>query len=151
MQAYWREAKRRSRQRQRDAASLQDVPMGEFAGDGPCDLYIMRYEFDPCHTMGCKIGRSQNVWLRARQLSEGHCFEMKILRVYKGCGHLEPLIHKLLSSKRAEGGVCREWFAVNFDTAMLAVRLAKELHSPLGALSDCESCSAHEENEPHSN
>ena len=101
--------------------------------------------------MGCKIGRSQNVWLRARQLSEGHCFEMKILRVYKGCGHLEPLIHKLLSSKRAEGGVCREWFAVNFDTAMLAVRLAKELHSPLGALSDCETCSAHEENdEPHS-
>jgi hypothetical protein len=33
---------------------------------------------------------------------------------------------------------------------MLAVRLAKELHSPLGALSECESCSAHEENdEPH--
>jgi hypothetical protein len=123
--------------------------MDEFVvGEGPWDLYIMRYEFDPCHTMGCKIGRSQNVFLRARQLSEGHCFEMKILRVYKGCGHLEPLIHKLLSSKRAEGA-CREWFNVSFDAAMLAVRLAKELHSPLGALSECESCSAPEENEPH--
>jgi hypothetical protein len=139
----WREQKRRSRAR----LAMQDFPMGDFAGAGSNDLYIMRYDFDPCQTMGCKIGRSQSVALRARQLAEGHCFEMKVLRVYTGCGHLEPVVHQLLSTKRTGSGLSREWFDVSFDTAMLAIRLAKELHLP-GALSDGESCSAQEENEP---
>ena len=48
----WREQKRRSRARQRDAAALQGFPMGDFSCDGGFDLYIMRYDFDPCQTMG---------------------------------------------------------------------------------------------------
>jgi len=144
---YWREQKRRSLARQRAASAMQDFPMGEFAGDGSNDLYIMRYDFDPCQTMGCKIGRSQSVSLRARQLAVGHCFEMKVLRVYRGCGHLEPVVHQLLSRKRTGSGLSREWFDVSFDTAMLAIRLAKELYSP-SALSEGESCSTQEENEP---
>jgi hypothetical protein len=143
-----REAKRSRRQRLKDESLSKDLPMGEFACHDSFDLYILRYDFDPCHTMGCKIGRSQNVLIRARQLAEGHCFELKILRVYTGCGHLEPLVHKLLAGKRCTGGFSREWFDVSFDTAMLAIRLAKELYDPLCALSDGESCSAQEENEP---
>ena len=143
----WREQKRRSRARQRATATLQGFLMGDFAGADPTDLYIMRYDFDPCQTLGCKIGRSRSVPLRARQLGEGHCFEMKVLRVYRGCGHLEGVVHQLLSTKRRGGGLSREWFDVSFETAMLAIRLARELYSP-SAFSDCESCATQEENEP---
>ena len=97
--------------------------------------------------MGLKIGRSSNVSMRKAQLEEGHCFQMKLLRVYSGCGHLESTAHRLLAAKRVTGGPSREWFNVTFDTAMLAVRLARQLHDDC-AFNSSESSSEHEENLP---
>ena len=119
--------------------------MGEFEGNGASDLYLLRYMFDPCGSMGLKIGRSSNVSMRKAQLEEGHCFEIKILRVYSGCGHLENLVHKLLAAKRVTGVPSREWFNVTFDTAMLAVRLARQLHEDC-SFNCSESSSDHEGN-----
>ena len=100
-------------------------------------------------TLGIKIGRSENVSMRKAQMEQDHNFEMKVLRVYTGCGHLETLVHKLLNSKRLTSGSSREWFDVSFDTAMLAVRLAKELHENESSSFSCsESASEHEEKQP---
>jgi hypothetical protein len=123
-----REAKRLQRQRQKELSASQVLPMGEFEGLNTSHLYLMRYEFDPRQTLGIKVGRSENVSNRKLQLEEGHSFQMKILRVYPGCGSLEGLVHKLLATKRLTGGSSREWFDVSFDTAMLAVSLAKDLY-----------------------
>jgi hypothetical protein len=123
-----RVAKKLQRQRQKELSALEALPMGEFEGSNYAHLYLMRYEFDPCQTLGIKVGRSENVSNRKLQLEEGHSFQMKILRVYPGCGSLEGLVHKLLATKRLTGGSSREWFDVSFDTAMLAVSLAKDLY-----------------------
>ena len=143
-----REAKRRQRQRRKDLAATQILPMGEFEGPDRTNLYLLRYDFDPCQTMGIKVGRSENVSMRKAQLEEGHAFQCKILRVYPGCGHLEYMVHKLLACKRITGGSSREWFDVSFDTAMLAVRLARALYSEPGAFSQSESSSDYDSNQP---
>ena len=142
-----REAKKLQRQRQKELSALQALPMGEFEGSNYAHLYLMRYEFDPCQTLGIKVGRSENVSNRKLQLEEGHSFQMKILRVYPGCGHLEGQVHRLLATKRLTGGSAREWFDVSFDTAMLAVRMARDLcDSP--SFSESETMSSHEETQP---
>ena len=125
--------------------------MGEFEGSGASHLYLLRYEWDPCGTMGLKIGRSSNVSMRKAQLEEGHCFHMKLLRVYTGCGHLERTVHKLLASKRVTTGPSQEWFDVSFDTAMLAVRLAKDLYeSDKDSSFNSAESSSDQEGNPHS-
>ena len=65
--------------------------MGEFEGLNTSHLYLMRYEFDSRQTLGLKVGRSENVSNRKLQLEEGHSFQMKILRVYPGCGSHQTL------------------------------------------------------------
>ena len=138
-----REAKRHQRQRQKELSASQVLPMGEFEGLNTSHLYLMRYDFDHCQTLGLKVGRSENVSTRKIQLEEGHSFQMKILRVYPGCGHLEGQVHRLLATKRLTGGSAREWFDVSFDTAMLAVRMARDLcDSP--SFSESETASSHE-------
>jgi hypothetical protein len=142
-----REAKRLQRQRQKELSATQVLPMGEFEGANASHLYLMRYDFDHCQTLGLKVGRSENVSTRKIQLEEGHSFQMKILRVYPGCGHLEGQVHRLLATKRLTGGSAREWFDVSFDTAMLAVRMARDLcDSP--SFSESETMSSHEETQP---
>ena len=42
-----REAKRRQRQRQKDLAATQVLPMGEFKGSDRTNLYLLTYDFDP--------------------------------------------------------------------------------------------------------
>ena len=144
-----REAKKLKRQKQKELTASHCWPMGEFQGNSASHLYMMRYEFDPCQTLGLKIGRSENVSMRKAQLEEGHAFEMKVLRVYSGCGHLEAMVHKLLGSKRLTGTSAREWFDVSFDTAMIAVRLAKDLYESEEPSFTCsESSSEREENQP---
>jgi hypothetical protein len=77
-----REAKKLKRPRLKLLGQMQIWPMGEFEDSNLSHLYFMRYEFDPCQTLGMKIGRSQNVSLRKAQQEAGHAFRMKVLCAY---------------------------------------------------------------------
>ena len=119
-----------------------DEVMSSSEGGDSHLLYLMRYDFDPCNTMGIKVGKSKNLAMRVEQLESAHNFRMKVLRVYRGLGSLEPIVHRLLASKRASGGPGTEWFDVSFATAMKAVALARalnpgdDLHEAASALSE---------------
>ena len=127
---YDREQKREYQRRRRallaESHEFDDV-MSEHEGESENVLYIMRYEFDPCNTMGVKIGRTRNLAFRVAELEKAQNFRMKVLRAYKGLGNLENLVHTLLASRRASGGPGTEWFDVSFSTAMKAVALARAL------------------------
>ena len=129
-QAYISECDRQRRAQRKElfaqSREFDDV-MSEHEGESETVLYIMRYEFDPCNTMGVKIGRTKNLAVRVAQFEDGHNFRMKVLRAYKGLGNLENLVHTLLASRRASGGPGTEWFDVSFSTAMKAVALARAL------------------------
>ena len=125
-----------------------DDVMSEHEGEATSLLYLMGYEFDPCRTFGIKIGRTKNLANRVAELEQCHNFRMKVLRVYRGLGNLEPLVHELLASKRMTQGASREWFDVSFATAMKAVALARaigpgdDVRELAGAFSESESCSS---------
>ena len=124
------ESERQRRARRKEAHALShdfDEIMSEHEGEDAYLLYLMRYEFDPCGTMGVKIGRTKNLAARVVQIESGQNFRMKVLRVYRGLGNLEPLVHTLLASRRARGGPGTEWFDVSFSAAMKAVALARAL------------------------
>ena len=152
---YKREANRQGARRRREAHALSheyDEVMSSSEAEDSNLLYIMRYEFDPCGTMGIKIGRSKNLAARVQQLEASHNFRMKVLRVYRGLGNLEPIVKELLKSKRANGGAGAEWYDVSFATAMKAVALARalgpddDLQEAASALSE----SVEDEDEPPS-
>ena len=121
----------REYQRRRRALLAQSHEFDDVMSEHECEdvyiLYIMRYEFDPCGTMGVKIGRTKNLGARVAHFEDGHNFRMKVLRVYRGLGSLEPLVKQLLASRRASGGPGTEWFDVSFAAAMKAVALARAL------------------------
>ena len=126
----YRETARQYYERRKELYALSheyDEVMSEHEGEDASLLYLMRYDFDPCGTMGVKIGRTKNLAARVTQLELAHNFRMKVLRVYRGLGNLEPIIKELLKSKRANGGAGTEWFDVSFATAMKAVALARAL------------------------
>ena len=104
-----------------------DDVMSEHEGEATSLLYLMRYEFDPCGTMGVKIGRTKNLASRVEQMERCHNFRMKVLRVYNGMGNLEPIVQRLLASRQATAGAGTEWYDVSFATAMKAVALARAL------------------------
>ena len=87
-------------------------------------LYVMRYEFDPCGTMGLKIGRAADVPARARQLGASHNFRMHVLATFTGWGFLETRVHAILAANRATGGSGREWFDVPLDSALSVIAVA---------------------------
>ena len=141
----YRESVRQGAARRRELQSLSrefDEVMSEHEGEDASLLYLMRYEFDPCGTMGGKIGRTKNLAARVAKIEEGQNFRMKVLRVYRGLGNLEPLLHQLLASRRANDGPGTEWFDISFATAMKAVALARalgpgdDLHEAASALSE---------------
>ena len=117
----------RRRDQHLQSTAFDDV-MSEHEGDDERHLYIMRYEFDPCGTMGHKIGRTQNLAARVEQLERSHAFRMKVLRVYRGMGHLEPVVKELLASRRLHTGAGTEWYDVTFAAAMKAIALARSLN-----------------------
>ena len=124
------EINRRCRAKRRDALALSheyDEVMSSSEGEDSSLLYLMRYDFDPCGCMGIKVGKTKNLTLRVEQMEAAHNFRMKVLRVYRGLGNLEPIVLKLLASKRMTSGVGTEWFDVSFATAMKAVALARAL------------------------
>ena len=119
-----------------------DDVMSEHEGEATSHLYLMRYEFDPCGTMGVKIGRTKNLASRVEQMERAHCFRMKVLRVYRGLGNLEPIVKRLLANRQATAGAGTEWYNVSFATAMKAVALARalgpddDLHEAASAFSE---------------
>ena len=128
--AYERERKKQYQRQRRELLAQSreyDDVMSEHEGEDEYILYIMRYEFDDLGALGVKIGRSKNLGARVAKIEEGHNFRMKVLRVYRGLGSLEPLIKQLLASRRASGGPGTEWFDVSFAAAMKAVALARAL------------------------
>ena len=70
-----------------------------------------------------KIGRSCNVWARAAQLQASQPFTVKVLALFPNVGHLEPLVHKMLSSQRLADVAGREWFACTLREALDAIAL----------------------------
>ena len=90
-----------------------------------CDtLYVMCYDFDPCHTMGLKIGRTSDVDARALQLGRGHAFRMHVLATFPGLGHIEHHVHSLLSSSRATTGRGIEWFHSPLSSVLHAIAVS---------------------------
>ena len=87
-------------------------------------LYVLRYDFDPCGTMGLKIGRAACVQTRVQQLEASHNFRLIVLATFPGLGHLEPRVHSLLSESRAREGRGREWFNAPLDTVLHTIALA---------------------------
>ena len=122
-------AKQRQRRRRELLAQSReyDDVMSEHEGEDAYILYILRYDFDDLGALGVKIGRTKNLAARVAKIEEGHNFRMKVLRVYRGLGSLEPLVKQLLASRRASGGPGTEWFDVSFAAAMKAVALARAL------------------------
>ena len=57
-----------------------------------------------------------------------HAFRMKVLRVYRGMGHLEPVVKDLLANRRLHTGAGTEWYDVTFAAAMKAIALARSLN-----------------------
>ena len=87
-------------------------------------LYVIRYSFDPCGTMGVKIGRAACVQTRVRQLEASHNFRLIVLATFPGLGYLEPRVHSMLSESRAREGRGREWFGAPLDTVLHVIALA---------------------------
>ena len=95
-----------------------------------CDsLYVMCYDFDPCHTMGLKVGRASNVDARALQLGKGHAFRMHVLATFPGLGRIEHHVHSLLSSSRATTGRGIEWFHSPLSSVLHAIAVSAHEHT----------------------
>lgn len=82
-------------------------------------LYIMQYSFDK-ETV--KIGRSNNVETRRKQLESCHNFRMEVVSVYRQKGHLEKYIHWKLREKQSRSGVGKEWFCLTSGEAVNVIR-----------------------------
>ena len=77
------------------------------------DLYVMQNSRIPDEK---KVGRSQDVSIRAKQLGQSQNFRMQILKVYSGQGYLESTIHTRLKARKVTEGDGQEWFQVDLQT-----------------------------------
>ena len=100
------------------------LPPADTGGTGQDALYVMRYDFDPCGTLGLKVGRAADVQARAHQLGASHNFRMVVLATLPCLGFLESRVHAMLADRRANGGSGREWFDVPLDTALSVIAVA---------------------------
>ena len=83
-------------------------------------LYVMENSRIPSEL---KVGRSRNPFKRALQLARSHNFEMKLIAIYPGVGHLEGLVHRMLHTDRAPGR-SREFIKVSRKRAFSAISVA---------------------------
>ena len=83
------------------------------------DLYIA-IRSDAPHLL--KIGRSSNALSRCRQLQTGHCFQIRVLAIFRGMGACEKPAHRALREYRVDWF---EWFAVDMLTAVEAIQEAQ--------------------------
>ena len=97
----------------------------------PDDLYIMRYS---TNQKALKIGRSNDVQRRKRDLEGGHNFFMEVVAVFPGKGALERCIHARLKDKRSHIGAGTEWFNVSVTEAMVCIGDSLEISARFAAL-----------------
>ena len=83
------------------------------------DLYIAT-RTDAPHLL--KIGRSSNTRDRCRQLQHGHCFQIRVLAIFRGFGDCERPVHRALRDCRLGTS---EWFCVDMLTAVEAIQEAE--------------------------
>ena len=100
------------------------------------DLYIMKYSFD---NTAVKIGRSDNVKRRKRELEACQNFFVDVVAVFPGKGWFEKEVHRNLQDYRSTSGAGREWFNICAeDAAAICSNTLKEvtqacaLNSPKG-------------------
>ena len=82
------------------------------------DLYIAT-RTDAPHLL--KIGRSSNTRDRCRQLQHGHCFQIRVLAIFRGFGDCERPVHRALRNCRIGTS---EWFCTDMLTAVEAIQEA---------------------------
>ena len=83
------------------------------------DLYIA-FRSDAPHLL--KAGMSSHALSRCRQLQTGHCFQIRVLAIFKGMGACEKPAHRALREYRVDWS---EWFAVDMLTAVEAIQEAQ--------------------------
>ena len=83
------------------------------------DLYIMRYTTS---RRAVKIGRSNNVQRRKKDLEAGQNFFVEVVAVFPGYGVEENTVHRRLKDKRSHAGTGTEWFNVSTDEALDCIR-----------------------------
>ena len=127
-------------------ARLGGTSAAEFRADGKTgkrtrgpkhdDLYVMKYSFDDT---AVKIGRSDNVKRRKRELEAGQNFFVEVVAVFPGKGCFEKEVHRNLQDYRSTSGAGREWFNICAeDAAVICSNTLKEviqacaLNSPEG-------------------
>jgi hypothetical protein len=74
---------------------------------------------------GCsvvKLGHARDPRVRLRDLQVGNPQPLKVLALFEGCGHWEPLLHQAFSAYRLAG----EWFDLKTDDPVGAVRAAMD-------------------------
>ena len=82
-----------------------------------------------------KVGKSNDVNARCKQLQTAQPFRVKPCVVYHGMGHVETEVHQALEEYRVKDGPSREWFACSLPVAIRIVNdvlypLDQELHRP---------------------
>jgi hypothetical protein len=90
------------------------------------DLYIMRYK--DIRRDVVKIGRSNDPEKRRRGLEACHDFQVEIVAVFPGWGHLEALVHDHLAQHRSRRGAGAERFRVSVQRATETITNAIALH-----------------------
>ena len=70
-----------------------------------------------------KVGQTNNVERRARKLSHGHCFHLRVEKVWPGLGHLEWQVHAELRLLRCSDCPGKEWFRTDLSTVEMCVAL----------------------------
>ena len=90
-------------------------------------LYVMRYSYDET---AVKIGRSNNVERRRRELEASQNFRVEILAIFPAKGDLEPKVHERLAHCRSTAGAGKEWFKIPVGDGVLVVnKLIQELEA----------------------
>ena len=89
------------------------------------DLYVMKYSSD---NNAVKIGRSENVEKRRRNLEAGQNFFVEVVAIFPGKGSMEAEVHNRLRHYHSKKGAGREWFNITAaDAALVCGSTLKEI------------------------
>jgi len=112
--------------KRRSESISDDIPEGQeelpAKRQCPSHLYIMCLSIDPGGLVyGLKIGRSNKIDERARDLTAALPFDMVVLATFPGAGHLEEAVHEQLDAGRNTDSNAREWFRVPLPEALIVI------------------------------
>ena len=87
------------------------------------DLYVMKFS-ESCGLthLGVKIGRSNDVAQRSKEMSSGLPLNMEVCYIAKGIGRLEGRIHAHFENRRTENAHAREWFLISEEEAIEGIK-----------------------------